>query len=413
MISRLSQQRLGACGLAAALSLFALSASVQATQTVNPTLTAGGASINGTTQAVPAGSTFTFYGMYTDDSASPESGLGLKVKYNGLHLTNVTVSEEYTKCRIARAQYPAGNVPPTNPTATDQVVMGWIDTSVRTAPIPGAVGWPDMADTVGGAVTTACLNPGTINTDFAAGTSVAPGQKLFKVTATMAASCTSAGACTSQVLFDSEGNFSYATSPSGFTNKSFTINGAAAPTQSLAAVPYLSRKTHGAAGTFDIAIDPTGSATVGTTITVEPRVTQSGSHKIIVAFATGVDATQFPTVSALAGATPLPVATSFSGSEMIVTIGDAGTPVPNGSRVVVNATGQGAAAGVNPNVVVGFLLGDVNGNRAVNSTDASQVRGQNLIAVTSANFKNDVNVNGSINSTDASLTRGQNLQTLP
>jgi len=35
------------------------------------------------------------------------------------------------------------------------------------------------------------------------------------------------------VLFDSDGNFSYATTPSGFTNKSFTINGAAAPTCNL------------------------------------------------------------------------------------------------------------------------------------------------------------------------------------
>ena len=124
-----------------ALGLLALSASVHATQTVDPTLTAGGATINGTTQAVPAGSTFTFYGMYTDDSAGAESGLGLKVKYNPAHLTNLVVSEEYTKCRIAAAQ-----VQPLT-ASTAQAVMGWIDTSVRTA---GAVGWPDLADTVAG-----------------------------------------------------------------------------------------------------------------------------------------------------------------------------------------------------------------------------------------------------------------------
>lgn len=224
MISRLSQQRLGACGIATALSLLAISASVHATQTVDPTLTVGGASINLTTQAVPAGSTFTFYGMYTDGTAGAESGLGLKVKYNPAHLTNLIVSEEYTKCRIAAAQ-----VQPLTP-STAQAVMGWVDTSIRTA---GAVGWPDLADTAGGGATTACLNPGAINTDTTAGTAAAPGQKLFKVTATMAAGCTSAAACTSTVLFDSEGNFSYATTPSGFDNKSFTINGAAAPTCNL------------------------------------------------------------------------------------------------------------------------------------------------------------------------------------
>jgi hypothetical protein len=225
MIFKQSQQRLGACGLATALGLLALSASVHATQTVNPTLTAGGASINGTTQAVPAGSTFTFYGMYTDDSAGPESGLGLKVKYNPAHLTNLTISEEYTKCRIAAAQ-----VQPLTAT-TAQAVMGWVDTSVRAS---GAVGWPDLADTTAGGANPTCLNPGAINTDTAAGTAAAPGQKLFKVTATMAPGCTSAGTCTSTVLFDSEGNFSYApASGFGFANKSFTINGAPAPACNL------------------------------------------------------------------------------------------------------------------------------------------------------------------------------------
>ena len=133
----------------------------------------------------------------------------------------------------------------------------------------------------------------------------------------------------------------------------------------------------------------------------------------MIAFTSTVTAAQYPTVTAVAGAASLPTTTTFSGNEMTVTIGNAGTPVPNGSRVVVNASGTGTAAGVNASVVVGFLLGDVNGNRAVNSTDASTVRGQNLVAVTNLNFKSDVNVNGAINSTDASLTRGQNLQTLP
>ncbi len=224
MISKQSQQRLRVCGVATALSLLAVSASVHATQTVDPTLTAGGASINGTTRVVPAGSTFTFYGMYTDGNAGAESGLGLKVKYNPAHLTNLTVSEEYTKCRIAAAQ-----IQPIDANNA-QAVMGWIDTSVRTA---GAVGWPDLADTTAGGANPVCLNPGAINTDTAAGTGAAPGQKLFKITATMAPGCTSAGACTSQVTFDSEGNFSYASAPSGFTNKSFTINGAAAPTCNL------------------------------------------------------------------------------------------------------------------------------------------------------------------------------------
>ena len=199
--------------------------SAQALQTVDPKLSLAGASINGSTQAVPAGTTFTVYGVYSDDSANPESGLGLKVKYNGTHLTGVTISEEYTKCRIAVADVQ-------NPTtATAQAVMGWIDTAIRpngvVASATGAVGWPDLADLASGG----CLNPGSINTDTAA--VAASGLKLFKLTGTMAPSCTSAAACTSTITFDSEGNYSYANAGAGFTNKSFTIQGAPAPTCNL------------------------------------------------------------------------------------------------------------------------------------------------------------------------------------
>ena len=205
----------------------------------------------------------------------------------------------------------------------------------------------------------------------------------------------------------------FCTSP-GMATQTFNFVGAAAPSIALAAAnPYVSRKTHGAAGTFDITLDPAGSATAGQAVTVEPRQAQSGSHQVVISFTSTVSTAQYPTVTAAVGATSIPTTTSFSGNQMFVTIGNAGTPVPNASRVVVSASGTGTATGVNASVVVGFLLGDVNSNRSVNSTDASTIRGQNLATVTSLNFRSDVNVNGAINSTDASLARGQNLQTLP
>ena len=205
------------------------STSVHALQIIDPRLSVAGASIAATTRVLPAGATFSFFGVYSDDSAitgtnvtGAESGLGLKVKYNGTHLTNVSITEEFTKCRIAVAQVPAA------PTATDQVVMGWIDTAIRATGVAatanGSVGWPDLIDQ---ASTGICLNPGNINTDTAA---VAPtGLKLFKFTATMAPSCTSSGACTSTVELTSDGNFSYASATPGMTPKTFTIQGAPAP----------------------------------------------------------------------------------------------------------------------------------------------------------------------------------------
>ncbi len=399
MIAKLSQQRLGVCGLATALGLLAISASVHATQFVNPTLTAGGASINGTTQAVPAGSTFTFYGMYTDDTAGAESGLGLKVKYNPAHLTNLTISEEYTKCRIAAAQ-----IQPLT-ASTAQAVMGWIDTSVRTA---GAVGWPDLPDTTAGGANPTCLNPGAINTDTAAGTAAAPGQKLFKVTATMAPSCTTAGVCTSTVLFDSEGNFSYATASSGFTNKSFNIAGAAAPTLALASSnPVVSRKTHGAAGSFDIPLDTT-QAIGSAAISIEPRQIGAG-HVIVFTFnssvaATGNGSSGTAAVQTSGGASAGTASAVVSGSSVVVTL----TGVTDNQRLNVSLTNV-AGVGVNAVVPVAFLLGDVNASRQVTVTDVNAVKSAvaAFSTLNASNFKFDVNTDGNVTVTDVNSVKSR------
>ena len=56
---------------------------------------------------------------------------------------------------------------------------------------------------------------------------------------------------------------------------------------------------------------------------------------------------------------------------------------------------------------MGFLIGDVNGNGLVNSTDTSQVQAQSGQRVTLSNFRMDVNANGLINSTDTSIVQSK------
>jgi dockerin type I repeat protein len=51
------------------------------------------------------------------------------------------------------------------------------------------------------------------------------------------------------------------------------------------------------------------------------------------------------------------------------------------------------------------LIGDTNGNGAVNSTDASQTKSRIGQVLDGTNFKSDVNANGSINSTDATQVK--------
>jgi hypothetical protein len=212
-----------ASAVAIALGLGASSA--MALQQVAPMSAASGGTEYNTTSnkaLVPTNGTLTFFGLYSDDNANPESGLGLKVKYDGTKLTNVQITEEYQKCRIAAAQKQ------NDAAANAQVVMGWIDTSIRTA---GAVGWPNTADTAGGVVTSVCLNPGSLNSggDLSgtpAATSGTP-LKLFKITAQWAGS-PAVGAET-QVDLISDGNYSYSGGTPGFTNKSFIVQAAAAP----------------------------------------------------------------------------------------------------------------------------------------------------------------------------------------
>ena len=202
-----------------ALLAMGASAAAMALQTVTPSSAPSGGTAYNTTTApanVPVNGTLTVYGVYSDDSAGPESGLGLKVKYDGTKLTNVTIAEEYTKCRIAPAQKQ------NDTTATAQVVMGWIDTALRTtgvaATADGSVGWPDLADLASGG----CLIPAA-GGDAGAGSGA--GQKLFKMTATWAAG-TTAGATTA-VTFDSDGNYSFANAGAGYSVKSFNVVAAA------------------------------------------------------------------------------------------------------------------------------------------------------------------------------------------
>ena len=61
-------------------------------------------------------------------------------------------------------------------------------------------------------------------------------------------------------------------------------------------------------------------------------------------------------------------------------------------------------------VPLGFLVGDVNGNRAVNSTDITLTKSRLGLTPDATNFRSDVNAGGLINATDVTLIK-QNLAT--
>ncbi len=56
-------------------------------------------------------------------------------------------------------------------------------------------------------------------------------------------------------------------------------------------------------------------------------------------------------------------------------------------------------------VSMGVLIGDVNGNGAVNATDVALTKSQVGMPVGSSNFREDVNANGLINSVDVAQVK--------
>ena len=63
-------------------------------------------------------------------------------------------------------------------------------------------------------------------------------------------------------------------------------------------------------------------------------------------------------------------------------------------------------------VSLGFLIGDVNNTRSVNSSDISGVKARSGQGTTIGNFRFDVNATGAINSSDISAVKARSGVTL-
>jgi uncharacterized repeat protein (TIGR01451 family) len=169
----------------------------------------------------------------------------------------------------------------------------------------------------------------------------------------------------------------------------------------LAPTGAVSRKTHGGtAGTFDVALPLSGPVGIECRNGGDP----TGNHTIVVTFPT--------TITGVASATCAGNAAtkSISGNEVTVNC----TGVPNKQTIAINLVGVTDGTNTaNVSIPMGVLLGDVNANRLVNSTDTSIVQSQSGKQVTISNFRTDVNVNGLINSTDTSIVQSKSGTGLP
>jgi len=167
----------------------------------------------------------------------------------------------------------------------------------------------------------------------------------------------------------------------------------------------LSRKTHGAAGTFDLAIDT--APAIGGAVTVESRAIGAG-HQIVFQFSDAISVAG--TVSVVnAAAMPVGSASAMAaGNEVVVTV----TGIPDNSRATITLTGVNGGISVAP-VSIGFLVGDVNNSRSVNATDISGVKARSGQATVIGNFRFDLNASGGVNATDIAAVKARSGLVLP
>jgi len=174
-------------------------------------------------------------------------------------------------------------------------------------------------------------------------------------------------------------------------------------TAPLALVNAVSRKTHGAAGTFDLPIDI--NQPINATVSVEPRITGSG-HMLVFQFNATVG------LSATASIDPPGIGTvsvvAANGNSLSVVLNS----VADNQRATVTLTGINGGM-TNFSISLGLLVGDVNGTRSVNATDISGVKARSGQTVDATNFRFDLNTSGGINATDILAVKARSGLVLP
>ena len=161
----------------------------------------------------------------------------------------------------------------------------------------------------------------------------------------------------------------------------------------------VSRKVHGAAGTFDIDLT-NGQA-------IECRNGGSnGTYTLVFTFVNPIASVSGARVSVGTGSVSGNQVDSSDAHKYIVNL----TGVTSGQRLTITLSDVTDSAGNTSPAVAGsmaVLVGDTNADGFVNSADISQTKAQSGQGVTSSNFREDLNADGFINSADISLVKSK------
>jgi hypothetical protein len=158
----------------------------------------------------------------------------------------------------------------------------------------------------------------------------------------------------------------------------------------LQVVSAVSRKTHGAAGDFDIDLPFSGEAGV------ECRTGgANGVHTIIVTFTNNIASGN----ASITGGTGNIASAPISNNTMTINL----TNVTDAQKLTVsltNVTDTFAQTLPDTAVNMNVLFGDTTGNKTVNASDVTQTKTGPGAVVDANNYREDVTANGDINSSD-------------
>ena len=174
----------------------------------------------------------------------------------------------------------------------------------------------------------------------------------------------------------------------------------------------VSRKTHGAAGVFDISLPLTGLPGI------ECRTGGgTGDHQVVVTFANPVSVNgnfQADVVSGLgaigSGGVSSNGAVNVNGNVVTIPLTNV-ADTQNLALMLFNVNDGNGAGDIR--IPLGVLLGDTGGNGQVNTADIGQVKSASGSDANSTNFRADLNANGAINGADVGLAKTNSGHILP
>jgi hypothetical protein len=175
-----------------------------------------------------------------------------------------------------------------------------------------------------------------------------------------------------------------------------------------------SRKTHGAAGTFDIPLPLTGS------VGVECRTTGgTNDYMIVVTFGGNVIVMGSPQAQVTLGTGCVGSAGTCTGNVTVIgnTVTIPLTNIANAQTISVRINGVNSAGADAPatdfTIPMSILIGDTNANGTVNAADVAQTKARLGHTVDATSFRSDVNANGTLNAGDIAIVKQNSGTSLP